>query len=387
MSDLKDTMMINRTVGAALVCAGLLAPTANAQTMIPESDGMTMEQPTTGGMSHTKKHQKMHRHGPIGVPGRHQLPKGKLVLTYRYGTMEMSGIREGTNDMDANTLVTTVPNVFAALPGQPPTIRVAPVSMSMDMHMLGAMYAPSHRLTLMGMLPYVEKSMTMRTYAGPAGTTVLGDNTSTSNGLGDIRLGALLAFKKTPKGSARVGLGLSLPTGSITKTGQMLSPMNTRPTRRLAYSMQLGSGTYDLHPSLTYETGKRALNWGGQVRGIVRLGENDEGYRFGHEAALTGWLSYRAAPWISYSGRAEYRHAGRIKGRDINIAGPSLGADPRNYGGDYITLYAGADLTPQRGLLKGQLLGVELGLPVYQNLNGVQSKADWSLAVAWRKPF
>ncbi len=387
MPDLKDTTMINRTFGAALVCAGLLAPMASAQHMMPQGDDMTTGQPATSGMSHAMKHHKMHNHGPIGVPGRHQLPKGKLVLTYRYGTMEMSGIRQGTDDMDANTLVTTIPNAFAALPGQPPTIRVGPVSMSMDMHMLGALYAPSERLTLMGMLPYVEKSMTMRTYAGPAGTTVLGDNTTTSNGLGDIRLGALLALNKTRKGGARVGLGLSLPTGSITETGQMLSPMNTRTTRRLAYSMQLGSGTFDLHPSLTVESGRGALNWGGQLRGILRLGENDEGYRHGHEAALTGWISYRTAPWISYSGRAEYRHAGRIKGQDANIAGPSLGADPRNYGGDYITLYAGADMTPRRGLLKGQLLGVELGLPVYQNLNGVQSKTDWSLAVAWRKPF
>ncbi|SFN52219.1 Putative MetA-pathway of phenol degradation [Roseovarius lutimaris] len=384
-------MMINRTFGAALACAGLLATMATmatAQTMPQQGDDMMpQDMSDMNDMPHAGKHHQMHRHGPIGVPGRHQLPKGKLVLTYRYGGMEMSGIRQGTNDMDANTLVTTVPNAFAALPGQPPTIRVAPVNMSMDMHMLGAMYAPSKRLTLMGMLPYVEKSMTMRTYAGPVGTTVLGDNTTRSNGLGDIRLGALLALNKTPKGGARLGLGLSLPTGSITETGQMLSPMNTRPTRRLAYSMQLGSGTFDLHPSLTYETGRGALNWGGQMRAIVRLGDNDEGYRLGHEAALSGWLSYRAAPWISYSGRAEYRHAGRIKGRDSNIAGPSLGADPRNYGGDYVTLYAGADLTPRRGPLKGQLLGVELGVPVYQNLNGVQSKTDWSIAVAWRKPF
>jgi hypothetical protein len=161
-------MMINRTLGAALACAGLLATMATmttAQTMPEQGD--TMMQQDMSDMPHARKHHQMHRHGPIGVPGRHQLPKGKLVLTYRYGGMEMSGIRQGTNDMDANTLVTTVPNAFAALPGQPPTIRVAPVSMSMDMQMLGAMYAPSKRLTLMGMLPYVEKSMTMRTYSGP----------------------------------------------------------------------------------------------------------------------------------------------------------------------------------------------------------------------------
>ncbi|MGX0875409.1 hypothetical protein ACSSV4_000081 [Roseovarius sp. MBR-154] len=259
--------------------------------------------------------------------------------------------------------------------------------MTGQMHMLGAMYDVSERLSLMGMLPYIRKSMTMRTYAGPIGTTVLGESTTTSDGMGDIRLGALWSLHEDGRSRAALGLGLSLPTGSITETGQMLSPMGTTPTMRLAYSMQLGSGTYDLHPSLTWETGRGAVNWGGQVRGALRLDRNDAGYRRGHEAAFSGWLSYRAAPWLSYSGRAEMRHEGRIHGRDVQIMGPSLGAGTCNYGGNHVTLYAGADLTPRRGVLEGHLIGLELGLPVYQDLNGVQSKIDWGLAIARRKPL
>lgn len=365
-----------------MACAGLLATMAPAQTMPP----MTM-QTDNAPMVHDHGQHHMHRHGPIGLPGRHQLPEGRIVLSYRMGAMSMSGIRQGTSDLSAATLVTTEPNAFAGMPGQPPTIRLAPVEMTGQMHMLGAMYGLSDRLTLMGMLPYVEKSMTMRTYAGPAGTTILGESTSKTKGLGDVRLGALWSLRDQGRSRAALGLGLSLPTGSISETGQMLSPMGTLPTMRLAYSMQLGSGTYDLHPSLSYETGRGAVNWGGQLRGIIRLDENDAGYRHGDEAAVSGWISYRAAPWISYAWRAEYRHADHIHGRDALIMGPSLGADPRNYGGDYVTLYAGVDLTPKNGLLKGQLIGLELGLPVYQDLNGTQSKTDWAIAMAWRKPF
>lgn len=373
--------MLKRPLGAALACAGLLATMAPAQTM-PQ-----MAMRAGAGMPHHHGHHHMHRHGPVGLPGRHLLPEGRVVLIYRAGAMAMSGIRRGTSDLDAATLVTTVSNAFAGMPGQPPTIRIAPVEMTGEMHMLGAMYGASKRLTLMGMVPYIRKSMTMRTHAGPVGATVLGQSTTTSDGLGDIRLGALWSLHDKGRSRTTLGLGLSLPTGSISETGRMLSPMGTTPTMRLAYSMQLGAGTYDLHPALTWEHGRGALNWGAQVRGILRLGENDEGYRRGHEAALSGWLSYRAAPWISYSGRLEYRHADRIHGRDARIMGPSLGADPRNYGGQYVTLHAGADLTPRKGLLKGHLIGVELGVPLYQDLNGVQSKTDWTLALAWRKPF
>ena len=66
---------------------------------------------------------------------------------------------------------------------------------------------------------------------------------------------------------------------------------------------------------------------------------------------------------------------------------PTQGADPLNYGGDTVTAFLGADFSPQRGALKGHKLGVELGVPVFQDLNGVQLKRDWSLAFAWRKSF
>jgi len=33
-------------------------------------------------------------------------------------------------------------------------------------------------------------------------------------------------------------------------------------TRRMAYPMQIGSGTYDLMPSLSYRNGAGRLNWG-----------------------------------------------------------------------------------------------------------------------------
>ena len=37
--------------------------------------------------------------------------------------------------------------------------------------------------------------------------------------------------------------------------------------------------------------------------------------------------------------------------------------------------------------LAGHRLGIELGVPVYQDLNGPQMAGDWMLTVGWQKAF
>lgn len=366
---------------ALVLGTGVIGGAAAAQTAMPEG---------TPGEAHAmmgrgKDHK--HGHGPIGVMGRHVLPQGKVMLAYRLGHMGMQGSRIGTTDVSPAFIATTQPNRFFGTPGQPPTLRVVPTEMTMSMHMLGAMYGATDRLTLSAMVPYVTKSMTSLTYVGPAGAAVLGANEMTSEGLGDIRIGALYEASRHKRSSVILGLGLSLPTGSITKTGPMLTPAGGIMVGRMAYGMQLGSGTVDLHPSVTWQDGRGRWNWGARAGGTVRLGSNDEGYSLGDEAALTAWSSFRAARWVSLSGRIEARTAGRIDGIDPSIVMPTPGTDPLNYGGETVTLFAGADFSVPRGPLKGHKLGLELGLPVYQDLNGVQLKRDWSVVFAWRKAF
>ena len=61
---------------------------------------------------------------------------------------------------------------------------VAPTKMTMEMHMLGVMYAANDDLTFMGMLPYVRLSMDHITRMGVKFTT-------DSEGIGDVKLSAL----------------------------------------------------------------------------------------------------------------------------------------------------------------------------------------------------
>jgi hypothetical protein len=115
-------------------------------------------------------------------------------------------------------------------------------------------------------------------------------------------------------------------------------------------------------------------------------GKNN-GYRLGNQLAVSTWASYQPEPWISLSGRVEARTTGDITGRDPLIAGPVQTADPDNYGGDTVTLYGGFNLMGQRGALRGHRLAFELGVPVYQKLNGPQMETDWIATLGWQLAF
>ena len=109
-------------------------------------------------------------HAPIGVMGDHTHKQGEFMFSYRFMRMDMEGSRIGTDEVTPETIATTVPNRFFGRPMQPPTLRVVPTSMRMDMHMGGVMYAPTDRLTLMAMGMYVVKEMDHTTFMGGMGS-------------------------------------------------------------------------------------------------------------------------------------------------------------------------------------------------------------------------
>jgi len=326
-------------------------------------------------------------HAPIGVMGDHMHKAGEWMLSYRFMHMDMDGNRIGTNGVSPETIATTVPNIFFGAPGQPPTLRIVPLNMTMDMHMLGGMYAPTNWLTLMVMANYVEKDMKLVTFQGAAGTTQLGEFTTKSSGLGDTSVSGMIRLYDRDGQHAHFNVGMSLPTGSLTETGQILAPNGTRPTVRLPYAMQLGSGTYDFLPGLTYTGHDGRIGWGAQYSGIVRLGDNDEGYALGDVHRLTGWASYQWAPWISNSVRLAGEKVGKIDGRDSSIAGPVQTANPAFYGGETVEVLFGLNLAGQTGWLRGQRLALELGLPVYRDLNGPQLETDYRLILGYQVAF
>ncbi len=181
--------------------------------------------------------------------------------------------------------------------------------------------------------------------------------------------------------------GLSLPTGSIDEEDDVLAPTGARPTLRLPYPMQLGSGTFDLMPGVTYKGRSGSFGWGAQYMGTIRLGDNDEGYSLGDVHQATGWASYSWHPAVSASFRLTGRTQDSIDGIDPRIVAPVQTADPAFQGGDRVDLGFGLNFSGQSGTMRGLRAAVEFGLPVHQDLNGPQMKADWSLTAGVRYMF
>ena len=325
-------------------------------------------------------------HAPIGVMGDHMHKQGEWMLSYRFMTMNMEGNLKGSTNIDPDTIVTTEPNRFFGMPGMPPTLRIVPLDMTMDMHMLGLMYAPSDRLTLMFMANYWSKSMRHVTYAGGMGTTELGNFKTDASGWGDSSVSGLLHLLDTGNATVHATLGLSLPTGSTSETAQILAPTGMMPTVRMPYPMQLGSGSYDPILGLTYTSHRDRLGWGLQWRSVVRTSDNDDDYQLGDEHRLSGWLSYLFSPGVSASARLEYYSRDSISGIDPMIMGPVQTADPDRQAADRIDAAVGINLAAS-GALHGWRLGIEYLFAVDQDLDGPQMETDDQLIIGLQKAF
>lgn len=326
-------------------------------------------------------------HAPIGVMGDHIHKKGEFMLSYRHMAMSMSGNGQGTDSISDEAIATSVPNRFAMMPNMPPTLRIVPQTMSMKMDMLGLMYAPSDSLTLMLMLNYVSNDMSLRTYQGGMGTNVLGEFETRTSGLGDTKVAGLLSLKSSKVHKWHLNLGLSLPTGDIKQEGQVLTPMNMRMTMRLPYAMQLGSGSYDFEPGITYSGSAESISWGAQYGMVWRLNDNSEGYRLGNEHKATAWAQYLFKPSVSSSIRLNAKTRENIDGIDSDIMGPVQTADPSRYAADVLELGFGVNLLGQKGLLDQHRLALEYLIPLYEDLDGPQMRRDNQLVVGYQFAF
>lgn len=306
-------------------------------------------------------------HGPIGMMGEHTHNKGEFMFTYRYMYMSMDGMRNGTDRLSNADVLRQ--------------FMVTPTDMTMDMHMFMPMYGLNDTVTVMGMIPYTAKSMNHLTRPG-------GTFTTESDGIGDVQVIGLfrLYAVETPSiGSHRFHLnfGVSIPTGSITQRDT--TPMGNV---RLPYPMQLGSGTVDLLPGITYQGSTEKVSWGTQFIYTARTGRNSQDYSFGDSWYVTGYGAYRWADWVSTSLRFNYQRWGNINGRDVTLANPALNTvptvDPNLQGGRRLDLLAGVNVLFPEFMGLENRLGVEAGIPVYQRLDGPQLETDWLVFAGWQ---
>ena len=324
-------------------------------------------------------HHKITAHAPIGVMGDHMHKAGEWMFSYRYMSMSMEDNLQGSNNISPEGIRDSGLG-----------LRVVPLQMTTDMHMFGAMYAPSDKLTLMLMVNYIEKEMDHLTFMMPMGPMMpmsmneTGVFTTKTSGIGDTKIGALYSLRSGDNTNIHLNLGLSIPTGKINYTDQILTPMNTTPSPRLPYPMQLGSGTYNIQPGITYAGTRNSWDWGSQVKMIIRLDDNDEGYSLGDQTQVTSWGGYRFTHWLTGSLRLTYTHADEISGKDALINLPVQTSNPDNFGGERIDLGVGITLIGSEGAQKGHRLALEYETTIDQDVNGIQMEMQDMLTIGYQ---
>ena len=152
--------------------------------------------------------------------------------------------------------------------------------------------------------------------------------------------------------------------------------------------MQLGSGSFEVLPSVTLSGYYGNWSYGGQLRGIFPLHTNSQKYRHGNAATATAWGARQINDWFSLSGRLFLTHWGNIIGSnpELNpLMSPSHRPDSR--GGQRLDIAISSNLIVPTGTFAGQRLAVEFQMPVYQNLTSTQLKTTWRLILGWRYAF
>lgn len=304
-----------------------------------------------------------HPFAPVGVPGAHVLKQGKWMLAYTYGHMGMDGNLNGSADVSNAQLLRRYP--------------VVPESMDVDMHMVCGMYGITDDFTAMVMVPYSFKSMTMVMRNGTRFTTY-------SDGIGDLQLAGLYSLYRSDMNQVVFYGGLSVPTGSLDARDDTPTARNSK----LGYTMQLGSGTVDINPALTYMGKVGRVHWGAQVSGVVRIDENEYDYRLGDRYRITGWAGYQLFDGVIGSLRLDWQSWDHIHGADPELNPASTpGKDPNFRGGDRLDILPGVAWYLDKGPLKGNRLFLEGGVPVYQWLDGPQTATTWVLTAGWKFVF
>lgn len=366
-----------------------------------------------------------HQHGnaPAGVMFAHMLPKaGEVMVGTRYMyNAERSTLLHGSHRADDASVVK-----HACDGGQ---CSIAPSEMNMNMVMVDLMYAPTDWMTLMLMPQFMDMNMNLRPLEGaPAATS--GHNHGGGNGyhdtggIGDTSFYGLFKLFASPHHQLHTALGFSAPTG---KVDIKLRDTHHEDGDYIHYGMQLGSGTWDFKPSLTYTGQLDNWSWGAQVSATARLAQkNAVGYALGDVFQTTAWGSYQVLDWLAATVRGVYTRQGAIRGQfkphlvpdqevvttvpgdadgdgviapgevieqisyqDVYepyaVAGPM--DLPSNYGGRYWDVGFGFNVTAPSGVLQGNSLSFEWLQPVSDHLNGYQLTRDAAINVNWSYAF
>lgn len=206
-----------------------------------------------------------------------------------------------------------------------------------------------------------------------------------TSGIGDITAAALYSWYSSNKGLWGFSFGMSLPTGSIDEEGDTPRPTEDD-KEQLPYTMQLGSGTYDFPFALNYQyshSGAHSFNVG--LLAKIRTGTNDRNYRLGNNYGLNSRYQFDLSPRLQPFIGLNFEYSEKIHGQDDSLIIPGLPVSPYPASITNPELFGGTSINLGLGLLwrvaNDFRLRVEIGVPLYNNLNGPQPNENWQTTI------
>ena len=331
-------------------------------------------------------------HGPIGVMGDHFHKKGEWMVSLRLANMEMKKNILNGNSISADNILKQ-PNPFSKMPmmmkdsksmKMPMNLSVIPKKMTMRMIMLGAMYAPSNKITLMGMAMFNDKEMTLDTHQGMMARNYLGSFETSSSDLSKISFSALFNLHEGESSRWHLLFGLEKSVGDNSGKGLVLTPMNMKATITLPYGMQSSDKALRLITGLTNVRSIGDFVLGNQL--LVKKAIDEKDWNYGDEFEYNLWFQGSFNEKASYSFRLNYKDQDSIDGSDMTIMAPVQTANPLNYGGEVINFGIGINaIFDLFGGRHKDRFAFEIIKPIDQNKNGLQMKDDITIHIGFQK--
>ncbi len=307
--------------------------------------------------------------------------------------MKMDGLRNGTDSVEPGSIL-GMPTMMGK-----PTGKFMAVPTDMDMYMTNLTAGYSFTDNFFGgiMFMWMRKDMDMRFNSTMKMMTGQDGFTMKSNGMGDTMIMTKYRLYANdpliPTKQVSLLLALSMPTGSIDEKNSE-HPLAARKAEQLPYGMQPGSGTFDPKIGILYQGSTSPLWWGVNLTYTPRVYRNSRDYNMGDEFHYDLYGMYQ----LRYNFVAELQLNGKwwnhIEGEmDEAVSGASGRAtqgdpaspyatslwDPHNYGGNQISVTAGIQWQP----LPLNIVDLQVGVPVYRDLNGPQLEEDYRVMLTW----
>jgi len=325
---------------------------------------------------------------PMNIPGGGVPETSEFRVKVNPVLMRMDGLLEGRDEVSPEDII-----------GMPAMGKFMAVQRDMNMYMLNASVGYSFTERFFGaiMLMWQKKDMNMLFSPMMKMLTKTPDFTMKAEGLGDTMLmGKYRLYSDdnlVPTNQVSLFVGLSLPTGSINEKNAN-HPLNMRKGEQLPYGMQLGSGTLDPSLGLLYQGSSSPLWWGANLTYTGRWYKNSRDYRLGEKYSYDLYamyqLRYNTLVQFQINGKYEGSIRGEMNELRTGLSGRAVQGkaaspimtplwDNRNYGGHKISATLGLQWQP----FAMHIIDINLGLPLFQRLNGPQLKDDYRLGLTW----